>query len=348
MVRRTKRRAGTAEQALASAVVARVSPEKGSATAAEVAVRGALARAEVDRPIGRIAVVPVGNAPFARVLGAALARDRDVRVLALDEAREVDGVFLVLPASTPPREAGAARDRVARNLLGVVLADDTAPARDVDAERLAELTHREVALRRLTEAVEQQRTELEERERALEERERSLDERAEERERALEERERAAQTQENAAAARPEPEDDGLGDRAAALEERERSLDERERARAARDAADEKRLAAAAARAEEAERALAARDEQLAALQAELEEARREPEPEPEPEEPQPAVAPGRHNLRDLEELVVEAQLRNDPRAEEMAYYVPLFREHAALDGSLPAQFDSLVETVFA
>jgi hypothetical protein len=39
---------------------------------------------------------------------------------------------------------------------------------DVLAERLAELTHREAALRRITEAVEKQRTRREERERALE------------------------------------------------------------------------------------------------------------------------------------------------------------------------------------
>jgi hypothetical protein len=39
---------------------------------------------------------------------------------------------------------------------------------DVLAQRLAELTHREVALRRITEVVEKQRTRLEERERALE------------------------------------------------------------------------------------------------------------------------------------------------------------------------------------
>jgi hypothetical protein len=39
---------------------------------------------------------------------------------------------------------------------------------DVLAQRLAELTHREVALRRITEVVEKQRTVLEERERALE------------------------------------------------------------------------------------------------------------------------------------------------------------------------------------
>jgi hypothetical protein len=39
---------------------------------------------------------------------------------------------------------------------------------DALAQRLAELTHREVALRRITDVVEQQRTRLEERERALE------------------------------------------------------------------------------------------------------------------------------------------------------------------------------------
>jgi hypothetical protein len=47
---------------------------------------------------------------------------------------------------------------------------DSGPGDDLIAPRLAELTHREVALRRITEAVEAQRTRLEERERRLQER----------------------------------------------------------------------------------------------------------------------------------------------------------------------------------
>lgn len=46
--------------------------------------------------------------------------------------------------------------------------EDAPEVEDVLAQRLAELTHREVALRRITDVVEQQRTRLEERERALE------------------------------------------------------------------------------------------------------------------------------------------------------------------------------------
>src|SRR3954469_11668331 len=114
MVWRTKRRAATAEQVLTS-VVARVSGAKGSAAAGEVAVRGALARAELDRTIDRVAIVSLGNAPFARVLGAALGRDRNVTVVPLADARvaDADAAFLVLPPSTPAADAEAARTTLA-------------------------------------------------------------------------------------------------------------------------------------------------------------------------------------------------------------------------------------------
>src|SRR5437879_12527361 len=49
-----------------------------------------------------------------------------------------------------------------------VVPQEAATPDDALAQRLAELTHREVALRRITEVVEKQRTRLEERERALE------------------------------------------------------------------------------------------------------------------------------------------------------------------------------------
>jgi hypothetical protein len=48
-----------------------------------------------------------------------------------------------------------------------VVQDESATPDDALAQRLSELTHREVALRRITEVVEKQRTLLEERERAL-------------------------------------------------------------------------------------------------------------------------------------------------------------------------------------
>ena len=43
-----------------------------------------------------------------------------------------------------------------------------------------------------------------------------------------------------------------------------------------------------------------------------------------------------------------EAQLRGDLQAEEWAMYLPLLREHADLDGRLPAQFAPLVDSIFA
>jgi len=55
------------------------------------------------------------------------------------------------------------RDQVVPEEPPAPMAED-----DVLAQRVAELTHREVALRRVTEVVEKQRTRLEERERALE------------------------------------------------------------------------------------------------------------------------------------------------------------------------------------
>jgi len=54
------------------------------------------------------------------------------------------------------------------------------------------------------------------------------------------------------------------------------------------------------------------------------------------------------YTLQRLERLVHEAELRGDPKAEEWAYYLPLLREEAEPDGRLPAQFASLVDSIFA
>jgi hypothetical protein len=169
---------------------------------------------------------------------------------------------------------------------------------DVLVQRLAELTHREVALRRITEVVEKQRTSLEERERAL-----------------------AGSESEAVAAA-------------------------------------EKGLAEATGRAERAEQRVRELEQQVTALKARPEPPLVTAEPPPAPVST-PAPEPPAHGvelegtestytLRRLERLVHDAQLRGDPQAEEWAYYLPLLREHAEPDGRLPAQFASLVDSIFA
>ena len=48
-----------------------------------------------------------------------------------------------------------------------------------------------------------------------------------------------------------------------------------------------------------------------------------------------------------LERAIAEAHAAGRPEAEEWAFYLPHLREHARPDGSLPPQFDALVESVF-
>jgi len=196
-----------------------------------------------------------------------------------------------------------------------VEAEQNVSSEDDLQRRVATLTHREAALRRIADSIEKYRTRVEERERAVEEREQAL-----------------------------------ASGRAA-------------------DAEHEQRLQQALERAEDAER----RVHELEQRVAELEQRRPEPPaveqpipsaqpepPEPAPAEPVPAptldldpvLTPpvhhtGRHNLYRLEQLVRDAETQGDPRAEEWSVYLPLLREHAEADGSLPAQFDSLIESVF-
>lgn len=174
---------------------------------------------------------------------------------------------------------------------------DEPPAPTSADEALAELTHREVALRRITEAVEQQRTRLEERERAL------------------------------------------------------------ANASSAAAAAGEERLAEAIRRAEQSEQRVRELERHVSELEA-------RPVTHASPSAPvaaieEPAAPPTRplvldldgeptYTLQRLERLVREAELRGDPKAEEWAYYLPLLREQAEPDGRLPAQFASLVDSIFA
>ncbi len=60
---------------------------------------------------------------------------------------------------------------------------------------------------------------------------------------------------------------------------------------------------------------------------------------------PSPATRPT--NLHRLEQVVREAQLREDPAAEEWAFYLPLLREHADSTGRLPRSSHSLIDSVF-
>jgi hypothetical protein len=188
------------------------------------------------------------------------------------------------------------RDQLVPEEAPAPTADD-----DVLAQRVAELTHREVALRRITEVVEKQRTRLDERERALE-------------------------SSASAAAV-----------------------------------AGEERLAEAIRRAEQSEQRVRELEQHVSELDA-----RPLPQPEPQPREvaieaSTPAAEPplraravdpdateAAYTLQRLERLVHDAQLRGDPQAEEWAYYLPLLREHAEPDGRLPAQFASLVDSIFA
>jgi hypothetical protein len=182
----------------------------------------------------------------------------------------------------------------------VEVVSEEAPAPTGDdaalAEKLAELTHREVVLRRITEAVEKQRTGLEQRERAL-------------------------ASSASAAAA-----------------------------------AGEERLAEAIRRAEESEQRVRELEQHVSELEA-------RPAPQAEPAAPVEAIeeplAPAprprvldldgepTYTLQRLERLVHEAELRGDPQAEEWALYLPLLREQAEPDGRLPAQFASLVDSIF-
>ncbi len=197
-------------------------------------------------------------------------------------------------------------------------APDPAEVDDAVAKRLAELTHREVALRKITEAVEKQRTRLEERERAVE---RSAEavavgeaERIKEATRRADQAERAAEQAER---------------RAKQAERRVREL--------------EQRLATAEARPKTPPPAVPIEQERVASPTAPAEEPAPAPAPALEAE-----TTEGTYTLQRLERLVEEGRLRGDPAAEEWAYYLPLLREHAEPDGRLPAQFASLVDTVFA
>ncbi len=99
----------------------------------------------------------------------------------------------------------------------------------------------------------------------------------------------------------------------------------------------------------ETEQQLAARVGEIAASQKELEV--RAPEPPPPP--PEPVTAPvqamraGSWNINDLQRTVDSQSGVTPEQEEEWTTYLFFLRPHAASDGSLPRQFDGLVEDVF-
>ena len=104
-------------------------------------------------------------------------------------------------------------------------------------------------------------------------------------------------------------------------------------------------LAAAQARAAEAEARVRELEAQVEELQRIPEPVVEEPEPEPDPEpepEPEPESA-----IERIEHAIAEAHAQGAPEAEEWSFYLPLLREHARPDGSLPPEFEELVESVF-
>lgn len=363
---RGKRKGARPEQQLEAATIARAS----DAAAAEVAVRSAVARTELERPIESLVVVDLHGEELAGQLGALL----DARVVPADAIGDADGVVAVASSARPADEVVAALDPLQSVLLGVVLVEaahaapaaeepdasarsepvdenhalaalaeleraagahgappaptphaDPAPPQveeepataDADrqeredelARRLTELTHREAALRRMVEAIERQRTKLEEREQALA----SASGDADERDARLSEATR----------------------RAEAAEEHARTL----------------------------ERRVAELQEQLDAAQAAAAAAAAPPQPAPVEPSPPPSAAPetaaepalstapssesGAYTLQQLEHAIADAQVRGEPQAEEWVFYLPLLREHARIDGTIPAQFDSLIDSVF-
>lgn len=126
-----------------------------------------------------------------------------------------------------------------------------------------------------------------------------------------------------------------LAERAGTLAVRERELDTREQ------------------RLDAGERDLAERATLAAAGEQELEERAAQVPPEPEPVVEAPAgqavaaVRVGSWNVNDLQRTV-DAQTGAPPeQVEEWRSYLFFLREHTASDGSLPPQFDGLVEDVF-
>jgi hypothetical protein len=138
-----------------------------------------------------------------------------------------------------------------------------------------------------------------------------------------------------------------LAQREAGLEERRRELDQLEAQLKQRDS----ELGAT-------KQELAARASDLAASQRELEVRAAEPPPPPQPPEPEPEALPpigapppaarmGTWNINDLQRTVDSQSGATPEQVAEWTTYLFFLREHAAWDGSLPRQFEGLIEDVF-
>jgi hypothetical protein len=140
-----------------------------------------------------------------------------------------------------------------------------------------------------------------------------------------------------------------LARRAGELAKREAELEQRREELEQVDARLKERVAALDASDQE----LAARAGAIAASERELE-ARAEVPPPPPPEPSPEAVAappsvtrPGSWNINNLQRLVDSQTGATAEQTEEWTNYLFFLRGHAAADGSLPPQFDGLVEDVF-
>ncbi|MDX6414053.1 MAG: hypothetical protein QOH23_1463 [Gaiellaceae bacterium] len=138
-----------------------------------------------------------------------------------------------------------------------------------------------------------------------------------------------------------------MAERAGKLAVRERELDERE----TKLDSGERDLAERMGEVASDQRELAERASVVAADEQALEERTAEAPPEPEPVVEAPAgpaaVRVGSWNVNDLQRMV-DAQTEAPPeQAEEWRSYLFFLREHSASDGSLPPQFDGLVEDIF-
>jgi hypothetical protein len=142
------------------------------------------------------------------------------------------------------------------------------------------------------------------------------------------------------------------------LRERERMLDERVKGITARERALAERAGQLAAQARDLEEREAALAEAQPAAAAPPPEPEPEPEPAPEPKpestpEPEPVPVPprvvyaGAWNVSDLQRAVDAQSDVSREQAEEWRAYLFFLRGHAAVDGSLPRQFDGLIEDVF-
>ena len=103
----------------------------------------------------------------------------------------------------------------------------------------------------------------------------------------------------------------------------------------------------------ETKQQLAARAGAISASERELEIRASAPPPPPPPPEPEgsaagpPVTRAGSWNVNDLQRTVDSQSDATAEQAEEWRSYLFFLREHAAPDGSLPGQFDGLVEDVF-